>query len=134
MAVVGAFAVPGTAPAASGLEVQPGLWEFRSSLPDPTGSVAQPVVHRTCVRDRVLTPARVMAQVPECRLTDAVVETRAAKWKMRCDTPIGPMAGRGSLRTNGVEVAGTLELTMDVGGFAIPATSPFRGRRLGPCR
>lgn len=134
LAIVLVLAAPLGAAAEAGIQVQPGLWEFRCSLPDPTGGPSQPLVQRTCVRDRTITPDRVMARMKQCRISDAVIQGATAKWKMKCETPLGPMSGRGSLRTNGTAVAGNLDLTMVVGGFEIPATSPFQGRRIGDCR
>lgn len=127
------LASPGLAPAA-GIQVTPGLWEFTSSLPEPLASQAGAQVYRTCVRDRTITPERVMARHKECRIWNAVVAGAAARWKMRCDTPAGPMNGSGSLRTNGSAVAGSVEMTMAVGALEIPITGAFRGRRVGNCR
>jgi hypothetical protein len=119
---------------AAGLPVEPGLWEFSSSLPDPLGGEAAGGVYRTCVRDRNVTPERVMAERKECRITNAVFTGPAARWKMRCETPAGPMSGNGSVRSTGSAVAGSLDMTMAVGGFEIPVTGGFRGRRVGACR
>jgi hypothetical protein len=91
-------------------------------------------VHRTCIRERTITPSIVMKRIPECRISSAVVKTDSARWKMLCETPLGPMNGGGQLRSNGKAVAGSLELVMAVGGFEIPATGSFKGRRLGNCR
>ena len=133
--VVVATLLFGATPAlGAGLQVEPGLWEFTSSLPDPRGGDSGKQVYRTCVRDRTITPERVMAQRKECRIWNAVVVGPSAKWKMRCETPAGPMIGSGSLRSNGSAVAGTLAMSMAVGSFEIPLTGEFRGRRVGACR
>lgn len=116
------------------MQVEPGLWEFTSSLPDPLGGDGGKQVYRTCVRERTITPERVMAQRKECHIWNAVVVGPSAKWEMRCETPAGPMAGSGSLRSNGSTVAGSLQMTMAVGSLEIPMTGRFRGRRVGACR
>ncbi|MFN2428068.1 MAG: DUF3617 domain-containing protein, partial [Candidatus Binatia bacterium] len=105
-----------------------------SSLPDPLGGDAGSQAHRTCIRERTITPELVMSRLNECRIRNAVVDGPLAKWKMSCDTPAGPMHGSGTLRTNGIAVAGQLEMTMALGSFEIPMSGSFRGRRLGPCR
>ena len=120
---------------ASGLAVEPGLWEFTSSIPDPISGEAIRQVHRTCVRERTITPKLVMARMKECRIWNALFQGPSARWKMSCETPLGPMAGRGSLRTTGTAVSGSVDLSMAVvGGFEIPATGTFKGRRVGNCR
>lgn len=119
---------------ADGMQVEPGLWEFTSSIPDPLAADSGKQVYRTCVRDHTITPERVMAQRKECRIWNAVFAGRSVRWKMRCETPAGPMAGSGSLRSSGSAVAGSLELAMAVGTLEIPVTGTFQGRRVGACR
>jgi hypothetical protein len=119
---------------ADGLQVEPGLWEFSSSLPDQLGGEAAGGVYRTCIRDRSVTPERVMAERKECRITNAVFTGPSARWRMRCETPAGPMNGSGAVRSTGSAVAGSLEMTMAVGGFEVPVSGGFRGRRVGACR
>ena len=92
--------------AAEGMQVEPGLWEFTSSIPDPLAADQGNQAYRTCVRDHTITPERVMAQRKECRIWNAVFQGTSVRWKMRCDTPAGPMTGSGSLRSNGKAIAG----------------------------
>ena len=134
LAVVAVLLAGPTSALGAGMQVEPGLWEFTSSLPDPLGGDSGKQVYRTCVRDRTITPERVMAQRKECRIWNAVVVGPSAKWKMSCQTPAGPMVGSGSLRSNGSAVAGSLQMSMAVGSFEIPMTGEFRGRRVGACR
>lgn len=124
--------LPATAMAA-GVRVVPGLWEFTSSLPDVLGSEAGRQTHRTCIRDSTITPEQVMARLKECRIWDAKVQGALAKWKMKCETPAGPMVGSGSLKTTGSAISGSLDMTFTLGSLEIPATSSFQGRRVGPC-
>lgn len=136
-ALVTLFALAaGPAPAATGdgIRVEPGLWEFSSSIPDPASGSGGPQTYRTCVRDRTITPQRVMAMQKECRLWNAVFTGPSARWKMRCETPAGPMTGSGSLRSSGTAVAGTVDLTMALGSLEVPISGDFRGRRVGACR
>jgi hypothetical protein len=119
---------------ATGIGVEPGVWEFSSSLPDPSSGEIRRFTHRECVRDRLITPARVMARMKECRIWNARFQKTSARWSMRCDTPAGPISGGGSLRSNGTKIAGTLEMSYAIGGFEIPFSSPFDGRRVGNCR
>jgi hypothetical protein len=134
LALAAAFSLAPSSAQAAGLQVEPGLWEFTSSIPDPLAGDPGRQVYRTCVRDRTITPERVMAQHKECRISNAVFSGPTAKWRMRCETPAGPMAGSGSLRTNGTAVAGSLDFTMAVGSLEVPLTGSFRGRRVGACR
>ncbi len=116
------------------MQVEPGLWEFSSSIPDPLAADAGRQTYRTCVRDRTITPETVMARRKECRIWNAVFQGPSVRWKMRCDTPAGPMSGSGSLRSNGREVAGSVQMTMVVGSLEVPVAGTFRGRRVGTCR
>lgn len=119
---------------AAGIDVEPGLWEFTSSIPDPTAGDGGRQVYRTCLREGTITAERVMAQRKECRIANVVVQGPSARWSMRCETPAGPMTGRGSLRSNRQSVAGSLDLVMNVAAFEVPVQGSFRGRRVGPCR
>lgn len=121
------------APSAA-LEVEPGLWEFRSTMNDPFGGELDAGSHRACVRDRRITPDMVMARMKQCRITNAVVKGTAATWRMSCQTPAGPMTGTGSLRSNGSAVKGSLDMTMAAGSFEVPVSGRFQGRRVGACR
>ena len=132
-AVVALLAAPSLV-FADGMPVNPGLWEFTSSMPGPLGSDSTKQVHRTCVRDKSITPERVMARLKECRIWNATFKDPFAKWKMSCQTPAGPMVGSGSLRSNGTVVAGSVEMTMTIGSLEVPMTGAFRGRRVGACR
>lgn len=116
------------------LQVEPGLWEFESTMTDPFGGELATGSHRTCVKDRRITPEMVMARMKHCRVSSAVVHAASANWKMKCQTPAGPMSGTGSLHTNGVAVKGSLDMTMAAGSFEVPVSGSFRGRRLGACR
>jgi hypothetical protein len=120
--------------AAAGVGVEPGVWEFSSSLPDPSSGEIRRFTHRECVRERLITPDRVMKRMKECRIWNARFQGPSAKWSMKCDTPAGPIAGGGSLKSNGTRIAGTLDLSYAIGGFEIPFSSPFDGRRVGTCR
>lgn len=133
LAVVLALLAAPASVLAEGIQVQPGLWEFTSSIPDPLGDSGSQV-YRTCVRDRTITPARVMAAQKECHIWSAVFVGTSARWKMRCETPAGPMVGTGSLRSSGSAVSGSVEMTMAVGALEIPMSGDFRGRRVGACR
>jgi len=119
---------------AEGLPVEPGLWEVTWSMPDPLRGEPIRQVERTCVRDRVITAERVNAKMQQCRISNAVIHGPTARWKMRCDTPAGPMTGTGSLRSSPVAVAGSVEMTVALGALEIPVTGAFKGRRIGDCR
>ncbi len=119
---------------AEGLPVQPGLWEVSWSMPDSLRGEPIRQVERTCVRDRVITAERVNAKMKQCRISNAVFHGPSARWKMRCETPAGPMTGTGSLRSSPVAVAGSVEMTVALGALEIPVTGAFKGRRIGDCR
>jgi hypothetical protein len=118
---------------ADGLPVAPGLWEVVWTMPDPLGREPVRQKNRACVRDRIVTAERVNSMMHECRISNAVFAKASAKWRMRCDTPAGPVDGTGSLRSNGTLVTGSVDLAMSIGGFEVPATSTFRARRVGDC-
>jgi len=126
--------IPSRSARADGLPVQPGLWEVAWSMPDPLRGEPIRQVERTCVRDRVITAERVNARMQQCRISNAVVHGPSARWKMRCETPAGPMTGTGSLRSSPVAVSGSVEMTVALGSFEIPVTGAFKGRRIGDCR
>jgi len=134
LVVTAALLSPATPALCAQMQVEPGLWEFTTSLPEAMGGDSGQQAYRTCVRDRTITQERVTAQLKVCRIWNAVVVGPSAKWKMRCDTPAGPMVGSGSLRSTGSAVAGSVEMTMAVGSFEIPMSGQFRGRRVGACR
>ena len=95
--LVGAFVAAASIAGAAGggIGVEPGIWEFSSSLPDPSTGEMRRFTHRECVRDRLITPERVMARMKECRIWNARFQGPSAKWNMKCDTPAGPITGGG---------------------------------------
>lgn len=120
--------------ASSGLRVEPGLWVISWSIPDPLGGEAMSRIERTCVREREITAERVNAKMTACRISSPSVSGSTARWKMRCDTPAGPMSGSGSLRSTPLQVAGTVEMSMSLGALELPVTGTFKGRRVADCR
>ena len=121
-------------PAVAGaLEVEPGLWEISWSMPDPLGGSPRGQTSRTCVRERTVTTQRVNSEMTSCRIGNAVFEGTVVRWKMRCETPAGPMTGTGKARSNGTAVAGAVDMSIALGGFEIPVTGTFKGRRIGAC-
>lgn len=119
---------------AAGLQVEPGLWEVSWSMPDPLGGEPYRQTHRTCVRESTITTERVNRELGVCRVGNAVFEGSLVRWKMRCDTPAGPMAGTGKARSNGVQVLGAVEMSLAIGALEIPTSGSFKGKRIGECR
>jgi hypothetical protein len=119
--------------AADGLPVVPGLWEVSWAMPDPLGGDPVRQSQRTCVRERTITTDRVNAQMTQCRVWNAVFKESSARWKMRCDTPAGPITGTGSLRSNGSAVSGSVDMAFAIGSLEVPVTGQFKGRRVGDC-
>src|SRR6266849_2559794 len=115
---------------ADGLHVEPGLWEISWSLPDPLSGEPNQQIRRTCVRDRTITSDHINAQMKECHIWNAVFQGPSARWKIRCETPAGPMTGTGSLRSNGSAVSGSVAVAMTFGALEIPVTGEFKGRRV----
>ena len=119
---------------AAGLNVEPGLWEVSWSMPNPLGGEPYRQTQRTCVRESTITTDRVNRELSACRVGNAVFEGSLVRWKMRCDTPAGPMTGTGKARSNGTTVLGAVDMSLALGALEIPTTGSFKGKRIGECR
>lgn len=117
-----------------GLKVEPGLWEFTTTTPGAAGSPPGASTSTECIRDDDMTPQKFTSKMKGCQISEPKADASSMSWKMNCPSPHGSMTGTGSFTSTGTTVAGSLDMTMDVGGQKFPMGSKWTGRRTGECK
>lgn len=133
LAVVAVLAMPGIA-VSEGLRIEPGLWEFTTSHPDPMGGAPTTKVHRECVSDEEMAPQRFPTQMTGCKISEPRSDATSMSWRMSCPSPAGTMNGSATFRSTGTAMSGTIEVTMSVNGQQYSMKNSWKGHRTGDCQ
>jgi hypothetical protein len=120
------------APLAHAQPMEPGEWEFVTTIAMPGLPRPQQSGYRACLtRDQAKDPlqwGRGPNQPEDCRVTTLKLGPQGTSWEMQC--PSTGMRGVGKARFG----RGSMESETQIGGGAsIDMRMKTQGRRLGPC-
>lgn len=114
-------------------QLEPGEWEFSTSLSAPGMPRPTPTGYRTCIsKEQARDPMHWGAnpnQPADCRATMLKLGPDSVSWEMEC--PGSGMRGTGKARIG----RGSVESETQVGtGRSVDLRTRTQGRRLGPCK
>ncbi len=116
-------------------QMEPGEWEFTSTMTSPMLPTPQSMTTRTCVKKENAGDPMSWAgkQPPDCKTTPKSKSGDSYSWEMAC--PSSGMRGTGTARYG----RGTVESEMKMSGSSTKGdqfdmTTKVSGRRLGPCK
>lgn len=114
-------------------QLEPGEWEFSTSLSAPGMPRPTPTGYRTCItQEHAKDPMRWGAnpsQPADCRATTLKLGPDSVSWEMEC--PGSGMRGTGKARMG----RGGMESETQIGsGRSVELRTSTTGRRLGPCK
>lgn len=133
MRVLLALAIAAVSGGAFAQQLEPGEWEFSSSLSAPGMPRPTPTGYRICItREQARDPMRWGAnpnQPADCRATTLKLGPDSVSWEMEC--PSSGMRGVGKARIS----RGSMESETQIGaGRSVELRTRTQGRRLGPCK
>lgn len=114
-------------------QLEPGEWEFSTSLNAPGMPRPTPTGYRSCItREQAKDPMRWGAnpnQPADCRARTLKLGPDSVSWEMEC--PSSGMRGTGKARIG----RGSMESETQIGtGRSVELRTRTQGRRLGPCQ
>jgi hypothetical protein len=121
-----------SAPLAQAQQMDPGEWEFVTTITMPGLPRPQQSGYRTCItREQAKDPmhwGRGPQQPADCRATTLKLGPQGTSWEMQC--PSTGMRGTGRARFG----RGSMESETQLGGGAsVDMRMKTQGRRVGPC-
>jgi Protein of unknown function (DUF3617) len=129
-AVVAALFLPGAAQA-----MDPGEWEFRTTVSSPMMQVPQVATAVQCVTpEDARDPTRYAArnEAPGCTVKPGARTADSYEWTVACDGQ--GMRGGGRARFSGKELESSMRLNVDSPGLKMEISSETKGRYMGPCK
>ena len=132
IALLAALALAPVAAAAQSME--PGQWEFTSTMTSSMLPKPQVVTRTECVsKEDAEDPTHFSGrdQAQGCKVTPVARSADSYSWTVAC--PQQGMSGAGRILFRPGSVEGEIRMTLDAQGQKMEMLSRTSGRRLGPC-
>ena len=124
--------------AAHAQKMEPGQWEFTSTLISDKLPKPQTMTMKRCItKEDVKDPARMQGKPePDCKITPKGKSGDSYSWEMSC--PKSGMRGSGTTRYGKGTIEGETKISSPGKGKGkgepFDMTTKMKGRRLGPCK
>jgi Protein of unknown function (DUF3617) len=118
-----------------GQEMEPGEWEFVSTMTSPGMPKPHTMTHARCVTKDDMDPSRWADRQQgksDCKVTGSKKSAGTQSWEVSC--PKSGMRGSGSARYTRSTVEAELRLTGEGGGKQFEMLTKTTGKRLGACK
>jgi hypothetical protein len=115
--------------------MEPGDWEFTSTLSSPALPKPQSSVMTQCIsKEDAKDPTRFggVEQAKDCKVTPGARSADSYSWKVVC--PEQGLSGDGTMRFGRGTVDGEVRMVLDMAGQKMEMLSRTSGRLLGPCK
>lgn len=114
-------------------EMEPGEWEFVTSMTAPGMPQAQTFTHKRCVTKEDQDPSRWSQKgQSDCKATPGKKSGGVVTWEVSC--PKSGMRGSGSARIARTTVDSEMRMSGSAGGQGFEMTTKTTGKRLGACQ
>ncbi|OOZ37568.1 DUF3617 domain-containing protein [Solemya velesiana gill symbiont] len=114
---------------ANEVNMNPGLWEWRSEIEMPGMPMKMPpTVYQQCITREDLVPKE-GGDNQDCELSEMETTGDTVSWRMTCSGPAGQVASVGKMTYAGDSAMG--EVSVDAGGMKM--LSRTSGQRVGDC-
>jgi hypothetical protein len=116
-------------------EMEPGEWEFTTTMTSAMMPKPQVVTHARCVSKEDSDPSRWAAKQQgksDCKASPSKKSGGNYSWEVSC--PSSGMSGAGTARVTRSTVESELRLTGDMGGQKFEMLNKTTGKRLGACK
>lgn len=119
---------------ALGQEMEPGEWEFTSTMTSAMMPKPHVMTHKRCVAKEDSDPSRWADKQQgktDCKVTGSKKSGGTQSWEMSC--PKSGMRGSGTARFTRSTVESELRITSEGGGKQFEMVTKTTGKRLGAC-
>lgn len=117
---------------ASGMKVEPGLWEIKSQVTSPGG--LHDNVSQECIQESVISPERMMDNNSGCEVTDSNADAKSMQWSIRCENEGVAMTGKGNAQSSGSSITGEMKIKANFNGQEFTMNTMWKGKRIGKCK
>jgi Protein of unknown function (DUF3617) len=120
---------------ALGQEMEPGEWEFATSMSAPGMPQAQTFTNKRCVTKEDQDPSRWADKQQgksDCKVSPSKKSGGTYSWDVSC--PSSGMKGTGTARVTSSTVESEMRLVADMGGQKMEMLNKTTGKRLGACK
>lgn len=116
-------------------QLEPGEWEFTTTVTSPAFPKPQQHTLKQCVKkEEAGDPSKWASggQKSDCKVTPGATSGGSTSWEMSC--PSSGMKGKGTVKISGSNMESTLQMSGDMKGQKFEMQSTTTGRRLGACK
>ena len=115
-------------------EMEPGEWEFVTSMSAPGMPQAQTFTSKRCVTAKDSDPSRWQdkQQASDCKVSPSKKSGGSYTWEVSC--PSTGMRGTGTARVTRSTMDSEMRLAADMGGQKFEMVNKTTGKRLGACK
>ena len=120
---------------ALGQEMQPGEWQFTTTMTMPGMPQPQVMNHSRCVTKEDSDPSRLADRQQgksDCKVSGMKKSGGTQSWEVNC--PSTGMRGTGTARVTATTVDSEMRLAGDMGGQKFEMHNKTTGKRLGDCK
>jgi hypothetical protein len=114
--------------AASGLDMQEGMWEITSQV-KMQGMTVPAMTYSQCITKEDAIPQNSSPQQNNCKISDVKTVGSTVSWSIVCKEQTGDIKGNGSITYHGDRFEG--QVTMEYAGMVM--VTEMNGKRVGPC-
>ncbi len=116
---------------ASGMQVEPGLWETKSVVTSPGGTHEN--VSQECIDESEISPDTMMDDTDGCEVTNSSVDANSMQWTINCANQGVTMTGNGHAQSSGDSITGGMDMQADFNGQMVTMSTKWVGQRIGDC-
>ena len=116
-------------------EMEPGEWQFTTTMTSPMMPQPQVMNHSRCVTKEDSDPSKwadKQQAKSDCKVTPSKKSGGTYTWEVSC--PSSGMKGTGTARVTGSTVESEMRMTGDMGGQKFEMHNKTTGKRLGACK
>ena len=116
----------------TGLELEPGEWEFATSLESPLQAYKDS--YRQCMTDAPIGPRAFLEHDEKCEIDIVDMSATRMEWTIACANTGGNMTGTGEMDSNGSTARAVVALSVSAMGEQAIHRREWDARLIGPCR
>ena len=120
---------------ASGIPIEPGQWEMKSTMTMSMMPQPQVTVNMECIEEDFLDPETFNKdQESECGVVNVTTDGNTASWDIDCPIENGAkLEGSWEMTSNGDTLTGKGNMSTEIAGQKVGFDMSWEGKRIGDC-